>query len=174
MVKRKEIKILQLFTVIFCVFFLSCSHYVEKKLEAVINDSKDLELPRKVADSLWRRAINAGDFKAYNEVSNNYLLILKIPELYYYAQLMANRQECPEAYLHLYILLTSEGTMDGIELAGRDSLSRSQALFYLLRAYELGEENAVSYIHKEFGHRVRPPKSITYLKKIQKFIERKK
>ena len=96
MVKRKEIKILQLFTVIFCVFFLSCSHYVEKKLEAVINDSKDLELPRKVADSLWRRAINAGDFKAYNEVSNNYLLILKIPELYYYAQLMANRQECPK------------------------------------------------------------------------------
>ncbi len=38
MVKRREIKILQLFTVIFCVFFLSCSHHVEKKLEAVIDD----------------------------------------------------------------------------------------------------------------------------------------
>lgn len=174
MVKRREIKILQLFTVIFCVFFLSCSHHVEKKLEAVIDDPKDLELPRKVADSLWRRAINAGDFKAYNKVSNNYLLILKIPELFYYAQLMANRQECPEAYLHLYILLTSEGTMNGIELAGKDSISRNQSLFYLLRAYELGEESALSYVHKEFGHRVQPPKSITYLKKIQKFYEEKK
>jgi hypothetical protein len=174
MMKRREIKILQLFTVVFCVLFLSCSHHVEKKLEAVIDDPKDLELPREVADSLWRRAINAGDFKAYNEVSNNYWLILKMPELYYYAQLMANRHECPEAYLHLYNLLTLEGTMSGIELAGRDSLSRNQALFYLLRAYELDEENAVSYVHKEFGHRIPPLKSITYLKKIQKFIERKK
>ena len=174
MVKRREIKILQLFTVIFCVFFLSCSHHVEKKLEAVIDDPKDLELPRKVADSLWRRAINAGDFKAYNEVSNNYWLLLKMPELYYYAQLMANRHECPEAYMDLYNMFSSEGTMNGIELAGKDSISRNQSLFYLLRAYELGEESALSYVHKEFGHRVQPPKSITYLKKIQKFYEEKK
>ena len=172
--KRRKRKILQLFTVVFCVLFLSCSHHAEKKQEGVIDDPKDLELPRKVADSLWRRAINAGDFKAYNEVSNNYWLLLKIPELYYYAQLMANRHECPEAYLHLYDMLTWEGTIDGIELAGKDSVSRNQALFYLLRAYELGEDNAPSYVHKEFGDRIPPPKSITYLRRIQKFIERKK
>ncbi len=105
MMKRRTIKILKLFTVIFCVFFLSCSHHIEKKLEAVIDDPNDLELPRKVADSLWRRAINAGDFKAYNEVSNNYLLILKIPELYYYALLMANRQECPKNEVDDFLLV---------------------------------------------------------------------
>jgi hypothetical protein len=51
---------------------------------------------------------------------------------------------------------------------------RNQALFYLLRAYELGEDNAPSYVHKVFGDRIPPPKSITYLKEIQKFYEEKK
>ncbi|MNN23930.1 hypothetical protein D3C81_1373430 [compost metagenome] len=103
-----------------------------------------------MADSLWRRAINEGDFKAYHEVSMNYQLVLKDPELYYYALLMANKHQCPEAYMNLYDMLTWEGTIDGIELAGKDSISRNQALFYLLRAYELGENSAVYSVYEEY------------------------
>jgi len=127
-----------------------------------------------VADSLWRRAINEGDFKAYNEVSMNYQLVLKDPELYYYALLMANKHQCPEAYMNLYDMLTWEGTIDGIELAGKDSISRNQALFYLLKAYELGEKSAVYSVYEEFRDSITPPKSTIYLKKIQELYEGKK
>ncbi|MND92090.1 hypothetical protein D3C80_842340 [compost metagenome] len=80
----------------------------------------------------------------------NYQLVLKDPELYYYALLMANKHQCPEAYMNLYDMLTWEGTIDGIELAGKDSISRNQALFYLLRAYELGENSAVYSVYEEY------------------------
>jgi len=164
-------KLLRLFIIFFGLFLISSN---QKSQEGGIDDPGDLELPRKVADSLWRKAINEGDFKAYNEVSINYQLVLKDPELYYYAQLMANKHQCPEAYMNLYDMLTWEGTIDGIELAGKDSISRNQALFYLLRAYELGEKRAIYSIYEEFGDSISPPKSIAYLKKIQKFYEEKK
>ncbi|WP_313266416.1 hypothetical protein [Sphingobacterium sp.] len=79
-----------------------------------------------------------------------------MPELYYYAQLMANRHECPEAYMDLYDMFSWEETINGIELAGKDSISRNQSLFYLLRAYELGEESAVYYVYEEFGNSITP------------------
>lgn len=174
MMKKRKNSVLYLFFRLFVLFFVSCNLNTNKEQKGVVDDPKDLELPQKVADSLWRRAINVGDFKAYNEVSNNYWLLLKIPELYYYAQLMANRHECPEAYMDLYDMFSWEETINGVELAGKDSVSRNQALFYLLKAYELGEESAVYYVHEEFGDSITPPKSITFLKKIQKFYEGKK
>jgi hypothetical protein len=164
-------KLLQSFIILFGLFFICCN---QKKQEGIIDDPKDLELPRKVADSLWRRAINEGDFEAYHEVSMNYQLVLKDPELYYFALLMANKHQCPEAYMNLYDMLTWEGTIDGIELAGKDSISRNQALFYLLKAYELGEKSAIYSVYEEFGDSITPPKSMTYLKKNQQFYEEKK
>ncbi|RKE52840.1 hypothetical protein [Sphingobacterium detergens] len=159
-------KLLQLLVILFYLVLMSCN---QKSQVGIIDDPRDLELPQKVADSLWRKAINEGDFKAYNEVSTNYWLVLKMPELYYYALLMANRHQCPEAYLNLYEMLIGEGTINGVEVNGKDSISRNQALFYLLKAYELGEEDAVYSVYKEFGDSISLPKSINYLKKIQKF-----
>ncbi len=170
--KRREIKNLQLFTVIFCMFFWSCSHHAEKKQVGVIDDPKDLELPRRVADSLWRQAINVGDFEAYHTIANSNMLLT--PDEYYYTLLMANKYQCPEAYLNLYDILTWKGTINGVELVGKDSVSRNQALFYLLKAYELGEKSAIHYVYDEFGDSITPPESITYLKKIQRFYEEKK
>lgn len=164
-------KLLQLFVILFALFSISCN---QKRQEGTVDDPRDLELPRKVADSLWCRAINEGDFKAYNNISNNYWLVLKMPELYYYALLMANRHECPEAYMDLYDMFSWEGTINGVKLAGKDSISRNQALFYLLKAYELGEKSAIYSVYEEFGDSITPPKSMTYLKKNQQFYEEKK
>ncbi len=153
----------------FCPFFISCN---QKKQEGTIDDPRDLELPRKVTDSLWRRAINEGDFDAYHTIANSNMLLT--PDEYYYTLLMANKHQCPEAYLNLYDILTWKGTIDGVEVAGKDSISRNQALFYLIKAYELGEKSAVYSMYEEFGEGVTPPKSMTYLKKIQQFYEEKK
>ncbi|WP_433900978.1 hypothetical protein [Sphingobacterium puteale] len=171
--KKIEIKILQFFTVVFCVFFYCCSHHAEKTKERVIDQPwKDMMLPKKMLDSLWRRAINVGDFDAYHTIAHSNMLLT--PDEYYYTLLMANKHQCPEAYLNLYDILTWKGTIDGVEVAGRDSISRNQALFYLLKAHELGEKSAIYYIHEEFGDSIPPPKSITYLRRIQKFYEEKK
>lgn len=129
-------------------------------------------MPKKVVDSLWRRAINEGDFDAYHTIANSNMLLT--PDEYYYTLLMANKHQCPEAYLNLYDILTWKGTIDGVEVAGKDSISWNQALFYLLKAHELGDENAIYSVREEFGEGVTPPKSITYLKKIQQFYGEKK
>jgi cytochrome oxidase assembly protein ShyY1 len=162
-------KLLQLFVILFVLFFISCN---QKRQEETIDDPRDMELPRKVTDSLWRRAINEGDFDAYHTIANSNMLLT--PDEYYYTLLMANKHQCPEAYLNLYDILTWKGTIDGVEVAGKDSISRNQALFYLLKAYELSEKSAIYSIYEEFGEGVTPPKSMTYLKKIQQFYEEKK
>ncbi|WP_104385461.1 hypothetical protein [Sphingobacterium sp. HMA12] len=82
---------------------------------------------------------------------------------------MANKHQFPEVYMNLYEMLIWEWTISGIEVNGKDSISRNQALFYLLKADELGEKSAVYSVYKEFKDSINPPKSITYLKKIQKF-----
>ncbi len=162
-------KLLQLLVILFALFFISCN---QKRQEGTIDDPRDLELPRKVTDSLWRRAINEGDFDAYHTIANSNMLLT--PDEYYYTLLMANKHQCPEAYLNLYDILTWKGTIDGVEVGGKDSISRNQALFYLIKAYELGEKSAVYSMYEEFGEGVTPPKSMTYLKKIQQFYEEKK
>ncbi|UIR57319.1 hypothetical protein LZQ00_05755 [Sphingobacterium sp. SRCM116780] len=147
---------------------LSC-HNTSKSENTKLVDLpwKDQELPKEEVDSLWRKAINDGDFGAYNNISNNYLLRLKNYELYYYSLLMANKYQCPEAYEHLYFILTTGATVNGVNMISSDSITKNQAIFYLLKAHELGYEGAKSSIHEIFGDSILPPKSDVYLKKIQ-------
>lgn len=145
-----------------------CNHTPAKqnKLSDVQYNS-DKILSKRQADSLWRMAINEGDFTAYNKISNDYLQRLKNYELYYYALIMANKHQCPEAYEQLYFILTSPALVDGVNMISNDSVTRNQAMFYLLKAYELGSKDAQYSIQDLFGDSISPPKSDIYLKRIE-------
>lgn len=147
------------------MFFFSCSQNNEKKLNPSNINQIQTGGNRRIDDSLWREALNNGNFGAYNEISNDYLLKLKDVELYYYALIMANKYNCPEAYAHLYMILTRIPSYGGIEMVSKDSTTRSQAIFYLLKANELGYQNAKYYLYEEFHDSISPPKSDLYLKK---------
>lgn len=147
--------------------FFSCSQNEEKKLNPSDRNRIQTGDNRRIEDSLWREALNNGDFRAYNEISNDYLLKLKDVELYYYALIMANKYNCPEAYAHLYMILTKMPSYGGIEMVSKDNTTRSQAIFYLLKANELGHQNSKSDLFEIFHDSISPPKSDIYLRKIE-------
>ncbi|MCW8309703.1 hypothetical protein K7A41_00515 [Sphingobacterium sp. InxBP1] len=155
------------------IMITGCNHTSVKQNK--LSDAQyisDEILSKQQVDSLWRMAINDGDFTAYNKISNYYLQRLKNYELYYYALIMANKHQCPEAYEQLYFILTSPAIVDGVNMVSNDSLTRNQAMFYLLKAYELGSKDAQYSIQDLFGDSIPPTKSDIYLKKIEENYRR--
>ncbi|WP_367331322.1 hypothetical protein [Sphingobacterium multivorum] len=138
------------------VFFFSCSQEGTKKQNPSLENVMQVNEHRAMEDSLWRKALNEGNFQAYNEISNNYLLNLKESELYYYSLIMANKYNCPEAYLHLYTILTKSSNFNGIEMVSDDSTTKNLSMFYLVRAYELGDDKAKYIVDKHYGKNKAP------------------
>lgn len=153
---------------LFCLLMATgCNHKPVQEILSVDSYGSDKTFSKQQADSLWRMAINEGNFTAYNKISNDYLQRLKNYELYYYALIMANKHQCPEAYEQLYFILTSPALVDGVNMISNDSLTKNQAMFYLLKAYELGSKDAQYSIQDLFGDSIPPSKSDYYLKKIE-------
>ena len=103
--------------------------------ERLLNDSME-------SSRLLAKVINNGDFESYNKVSNAYLLADKVDELYYYALLMANKHKCPEAFYHLFLIMTDQASINEVELYSNDERTKNMALYYLLKSRELGYEGA--------------------------------
>lgn len=126
--------------------------------EVLLNNTKQKQ-------QLLVSAINDGDFKAYNEIANAYLLAEKIDELYYYSLLMANKHKCPEAFYHLFVIMNEKVTIGGVKLYSTDEVTINTSLYYLVKSKELGYERAQYEIKGIFGDKA-PPPSIYFLKKL--------
>jgi hypothetical protein len=146
----------------------SCKNEKKKQFVAEIPYHTKLISNKEETFKLWKKAIDDGDFEAYNEISNAYLLESQIYELYYFSLIMANKYKCPEAYYHLFIVMDHRGTINGLNLYSNDETTKNMSLYYLLRSKELGYTRAQFEIDEVFGKGKPTPVSSYYLKKIAK------
>lgn len=137
-------------------FLFSCGKEKVNKVNTEIHSKISVSYINK----LLIKSINDGDFKAYNEVSSYYILEDKIPDFYFYALIMANKHECPEAYYHLYTFLTNEILINDINLYSSDERTKHLAIYYLLKSYELGYKEAAPKLEDIFGKKF--PKSYKF------------
>lgn len=147
-------------------FFFSCQNNNKEKV-SIDPHPEEIELNKKEADSLWQKALNTGNFDAYEKISENYLDTYRFYELYYYALIMANKYQCPKAYEHLYYILNESITINGVKMKSSDEITNNMAIFYLLKSIELGNKDAELFWKEDFGDSVPPSKSNFYFKKIE-------
>ncbi len=94
-------------------------------------------------------ALDYGDSKAYNKVSNYYLVNDMDESFLFPALIMANRYHEPAAYFDVYDILCNLRYDSHLE--GMDSSSRSMALYYLLKSYELNFSSARFEVKRIFS-----------------------
>lgn len=102
------------------------------------------------------KALEHGDFDSYNKVSNYYILSDDWIGFYYYAQLMANKHNCPEAHYHIHYFLTQELTIEGINMYSNDLMTNNLSLYHLLKSYELGYKKSENKIRSIFKNKPIP------------------
>jgi|GEM_PF-326448 len=145
--------------------FNACNH--EKKQEQQVMQPyqyKSLLDNHDLINRLQDSATQYGNNRAYGELSSSYELENMNPELLYYGMIMANKYDNAEGYYHVFASLSSPNT--GETLNQLDKRTRSLAIYYLLKSYELGEESAKYKVDEIFGKKI--PKSSYYL---QEFVK---
>ncbi len=158
------------------LMFLSCNNKKEKeqiqkdKYKGVINPSlyRDLVKDEKARTRLWKAAIDSGDCKAYGKIATAYIMTYHEVDTYYYSLIMANKYHCPEAYLTMYTILTHEASTGDMIILSKDKDTKNLALYYLLKAKELGSDEAQLTIDAEFGKGKHVPNSSFFLKQLLK------
>lgn len=88
--------------------------------------------------------IYQGSTSAYYELSNSYLDHNFQEEFLFYAMIMANKYNYPQAYFDVYFLLTLTYSTD----FSIDERTAELALEYLLKAYKKGHNQAKEIVEK--------------------------
>lgn len=145
--------------------FFGCQN--DKERVSIDPHPEEIELSKKESDSLWQKALNAGDFDAYEKISENYLDTYRFYDLYYYSLIMANKYQCPKAYEHLYYILHESITINGVKMKSNDEITNNMAKFYLMKSVELGNKDAESFSREIFGDSIPPLESGYFLRKIE-------
>nr|WP_162989041.1 hypothetical protein [Pedobacter schmidteae] len=146
------------------ILLVSCNN--KKQRQFVPEIPTHTKLNKEETIKLWKKAIDEGDFKAYANISNAYLMNTQIYELYYYSLIMANKYKCPQAYYHLFIIMNDKVSIDGLKLYSNDEATRNMSLYYLLRAKELGYTQAQFEIDDIFGKGKSVPKSSYFIQQL--------
>ena len=165
--------IIQLTISLVMLIFLSCN---DKKAQQKKKEEQQFVVTvpfyRKLADDkkertrLWKAAIDSGNVQAYNKVAFAYLMTYREVDLYYYSLMMANKYHCADAYLYLYTILTHEASPGDMVILSNDKDTKNLALYYLLKAKELGSDDAKHTIESTFGKGKPVPRSSFFLKKL--------
>lgn len=139
--------------VIFCLCLLFCNCDSRSPL---IKDDKTLR-------SLIDKALNENDEFAYSEVRAHYFSEERLQDFCYYAIKMANKYDYPDAYYDVFVTLTltENKPIDSLE-----NKTRCLALYYLLKAKELGSERGKYDIQNIFPDSI--PNSTYYLEEMSK------
>ncbi len=139
--------------VIFCLCLLFCNCDSRSPL---IKDEKTLR-------SLIDKALNENDEFAYSEVRAHYFSEERLQDFCYYAIKMANKYDYPDAYYDVFVTLTltENKPIDSLE-----NKTRCLALYYLLKAKELGSERGKYDIQNIFPDSI--PNSTYYLEEMSK------
>lgn len=123
---------------------------------------------RKLMRELIDNAILQGNAKAYNRVASYYLIEDQGQDFFYYAFIMANKNKSAEATYHVYNIIVSARPEVGVgkdALKAMDNKTKYFAMYYLLKSYEMGYQNAKFEIDEIFGENNPIPKSSLYLEK---------
>ncbi|TKC60156.1 hypothetical protein FBD94_14675 [Pedobacter hiemivivus] len=148
------------------ILLVSCNNEKKRQFVPEIPTHTKLILNKEETIKLWKKAIDEGDFKAYANISNAYLMNTQIYELYYYSLIMTNKYNCPQAYYHLFTIMNDKVSIDGLKLYSNDEATRNMSLYYLLRAKELGYTQAQFEIDDVFGKGKSVPKSSYFIQQL--------
>ncbi len=119
----------------------------------------------KYMDSLIARAIWHGDTRAYAFAQSHYLLAERNEEFLWTALTFANKYNNSQACFCVYNILN--GRRIGEDISNMDPKTKSMAMYYLLKSYELGDNNA-KYIVEEIFVDKPIPKSSYYMEEYAK------
>lgn len=167
MLRNIKIEYVFYYACVIMFFVTSCMYSNKKDIDNQSTNSpcqKGVNIELDSAKMELAKAINDGDFNAYNRGSNYYIINYHWVDIYYYTFIMANKYNCPEAYYHLYFFMSDRGAVDGINLYSDDEITKNLSYYYLLRSYELNIEYSKNDVAKLFGDKV--PKSTDFIKKI--------
>lgn len=117
----------------------------------------------RMLESYKDSAIFYGNEIMYNKVASHYIYIDNYEDLFYTAFMVANKYNNPEASYHVYRAINGLRTKENID--NLDIKSKNMALYYLLKSYEGGFQNAISQVHLIFGTNNPVPKSDNYKNK---------
>ncbi len=168
--------ITRLKTVLLILIFLSCDNKKEKEPNRMEKEQFVVEVPfykklvnnRKERTRLWKAGIDSGDCDAYNKIALAYLMSYREADVYYYSLIMANKYNCPEAYLNMYRILTHDASTGDMILRSNDKNTKNLAHYYLFKAKELGSSDAQFSIDVEFGKGKPLSNSSFFLKQLMK------
>ncbi len=170
----KKIKLL-----ILVLFLYSCDDKDAKK-SIITNNTNDFvyDMPvnlskgnvladRQLLGELLRKAINKNDTIAYNKVASDYIIANMGQEFLYYALTMANRNNYPNAYYDVYVIIkeSKSSLFNGDTLLEIDERSRNFGVAYLLKSYEMGHSTSKYEIDELFPDKKTIPKSSHYFAK---------
>lgn len=159
---RLIILLLQIFII------TSCNIKQHKAEELAIKPTTPIDDKMKI-HQLIDSAITNGNDKAYNEVASYFLIENMGKDFFYYAFTMANKYNNAEACFHVYNIIAHSTPKEPKEaLSLLDRKTKSLALYYLLKSYEMGFESAKYQVYEIYGKDNAPPQSSYYL---QEFAE---
>jgi len=123
--------------------FISCDM---KKSESNSNEiERSMNQPTISESELKKAVLYDGNTSAYDELSISYLDYSIQEEFLYYAMIMANRYDYPQAYFDVYFYLTQTFSTD---ISNIDDKSAKLAIEYLLKAYEKGHHQAKDIVEE--------------------------
>jgi len=162
---RDFIKILIIIVTMILAISCNRSSLIECK-ESKGEISYDRNSSETKIDSLISLALLNGDKQAYSDAFGYYFRGQKIENFLLSSIVMANHYNDSNACFNVYLIL-SDTEQTGVK-NNRDSLTHSLSFYYLLKAYELKDENAKNEVDEVFKGR-KIPASASYLVKMTKF-----
>lgn len=106
---------------------------------------RSMNQPTVSESELKKAVLYDGDKSAYDELSISYLDHSFQEEFLFYAIIMANKYDYPQAYFDVYFYLTQTFSSD---INNMDESSANLAIEYLLRAHEKGHHQAKDIVEE--------------------------
>ena len=105
--------------------------------------------------------MQSGDISSYLHLQQFFVDRLRFEELLFCSLIMANKYNYRPAYFNVFMCL--KFTDKNGEFEKLDDVTKSLAMYYLLRSYELGDSGAIYDIRSIIGEKSKIPKSAEYL-----------
>ena len=160
--------------ILYILFYLSltlvgCNSNKTEQQEIIdlINTPPSMPIDdKRLMETLIDSSIKFGNKRAYDEVASNYLVANRGREFLYVSLIVANKYAYARAYFHIFLILSEFQTGDQFER--KDTKTKNLAIYSLLKAYELGYDDAKYALEEFFGKLDELPRSSEYIAKFDK------
>lgn len=160
-------KIILILTCLLCIFACQEKPVVKQEPEKTGEFKPRNSIDNRIyMDSLIACSILKGDSRAYAFAESHYLLAQREEEFLWTALTVANKYNNKQACYMVYYIMNN--IRIGKEIGNLGKKNTNFALYYLLKSYELGEDNAKSKVQEIFGEGKPIPKSSFYMQEYAK------